>query len=158
MNTDTDARLLAAVNKHRTAAALFQPFKRVTEEFDGKVLNCRYEKALKEAAGRGVFVKKYYKYLHIGIWEQGQEFIIASVELEKMPDGKRIPAALLIDSAREQRADFLKRAAELEAAPEKAKAIKEQFTQISKVVDALRDSLPYEAREIYGLNYALRRW
>ena len=53
---------------HREAAALFPAIRKTFESFDGKVFNCRLEKALQEATGRRVFVRKDSYSLEVYAW------------------------------------------------------------------------------------------
>ena len=110
----------AAAN--REAAALFPAIRKVFEAFDGKVFNCRLEKALREATGRRVFVKKcdynIEVYTYLDDYRGNSWYTLAFVKCEELKDGKRIPAAAFIDSARSYREKHLKEAAQMEAAPD----------------------------------------
>ena len=152
---DPAAAVLDKARIYRDAANLFPAIRKTCAAFDNKVYNCRFTKALQDASGAYICTEKRYKWLELYIYDKGNRILLASVELEYMPDGKRIPADLLIESARAKREELLQRAAALEAIPEKAPAIKEQFRQLKKLVDALRDSIPYEARDAYRFDFRL---
>lgn len=143
--------------EYRAAAGLFPAIRNVLEQFDGKMLNCRLEKALQEATGRRVYVKKEYNRVEVyyyGTTYTGSSYItLAQIPLDALPDGKRIPAALLVKSAREQRERHLKDAAALETTAENMEAIKQQIKYFIDQANKLSNGLPYELRDIYGIKY-----
>lgn len=72
-----------------------------------------------------------------------------------MPEGKRIPADLIIKSAEEKRISLLKSAAEIESAMEKVDIVKQQIQQLQHLLTGITGTLPYEVKDIYGLGYRL---
>lgn len=150
---DANTAIMNRARVYRDAAALFPAIRATAEAFDGKVYNCRFEKALRDNSGAWICTEKRYKWMEIYIYDHGSRILLASVGLDCLPDGKRIPADLIIESAREKREGLLKRAADLEAVPAKAQTLQAQFKKLSDMVDALRDSIPYEAQDIYRLGY-----
>ena len=140
---------------YRVGASLFPALRKVAESFDGKVLNCRFENALSEAAGRRIIVKKYSTRLEIYEYDQTYSgctaIYLASLPLDQMPDGKRIPAALLIESARTYRESNLKRAADLEAAQEKAEETAMRVKYFVEQANRLLGAMPSEIKDIYNL-------
>ena len=110
------------IEVYREAAALFPVVKKIVQSFDGKCLNCRLEKALQEATEKHIYVSKRYRFLEIEYYPMhhgAHSQTIARISLDKLPDGKRIPAELIIESLHEQRVKFLKSAANLEMDIEK---------------------------------------
>jgi len=140
----------------RTTAAQLPRLKKVLKSFDGKVFNCRLEAALNEPKNPVyIFCRKRYKYLEIYTYVGNHQRTLATCLLDEMPDGKRIPADLLIKSAEDRRADFLKTAAEIERAAEQMDTIKEQIEQVKRLLEGITKPLPYEVIDIYNLNYRL---
>ena len=153
---DPDAEIRERANTYRDAAALFPAIRRTLEAFDGKMFNCRLEKALREATSNRVFAGKRYMWLEIYIYENGNQITLAQIKLEELTDGKRIHAALLIESAREHRESLLQRAADLETAIDRAPAVRQQLQQLEALIIKLRESIPYEARDVYRLDYRVQ--
>lgn len=141
---------------HREAAGLFPAIRRVFEQFDGKVFNCRLEKALQEATGRRVYVKKDdYKieiYTYMDDYRGSSWYTLAFLKNDALADGKRIPAAAFIDSARNYRENHLKEAAKLDDAGEAAPEIKKQVDYFIEQANRLVNSLPYPVQEMYHVS------
>ena len=146
------------VIEYRAAAGLFPAIRKVLEQFDGKVFNCRLEKALQEATGRRLYVKKDgYRveiYYYGDTYSGGCSWIsLAMIPVDSLTDGKRIPAALLIDSARKQREEHLKDAAALEENAGKIPEVKKQIKYFIEQANKLAQALPSELRDVYGIKY-----
>ena len=142
---------------HRAAAALFPVVRKVFEQFDEKVFNCRLEKALQEASKDcRVYVRKYdYAieiYAYFDDYRGNNQYTLARLKTEELTDGKRIPAAVLVESARGYREDHLKEAAAREAAPETAPDIREHVKYFISQANKLIESLPYPVQDMYGLS------
>ena len=147
------------IENRRAAAALFPIIREVAGDFDGKVFNCRFENALREHSSR-IFVKKRYKWLEITTYGKNYSeiFLLAQINLDDMPDGKRMPAALIIEDARERREKLLREAAETEAALATAPLLKKQLESMKKQLETMMDTIPYAIRENYNLNYYMRNY
>lgn len=154
---DPAEELKKRATAYRNAAGLFPAVRKTAETFDGKVYNCRFEKALQEATGSRVFAAKRYKWIEIYIYEDGRQITLAQIAQDALKDGKRIPADMIIESAREHRESLLKRATELETAIEKVPDIRRQIETLSGMICQLRDSIPYEVRDVYRLDYRITR-
>lgn len=77
---------------------------------------------------------------------------LASIHPDDMPDGKRIPADKLIESAREHRAEMLKDAESLRQAMEESEEIKKKLKQLEAAMHSLTDHFCHRAKDIYGFN------
>ena len=157
--TDNETRragCMKAAEANREAAALFPQLRKTFEEFDGKVFNCRLEKALQEATGRRVYVKKdSYKievYTYIDDHSGSRWYTLAFVKNDELKDGKRIPAAAFISSAREARERYLQNAAAMDDAAERGPEIKRQIEYFIEQANNLVNALPYSAQEIYHVS------
>lgn len=150
---DKAAQELAAT--YREAAGIFPALRRVFEQYDSKVFNCKVTKALQEATGRYIYAEKRYSVLDFYFYERGRQFTLAQIRLDAMPDGKRIDAGKLIESARAEREIYLRKAAELSAIAGQVDTIKAQIEVLKKQLKAIVDPLPYEARDIWGLGYRI---
>lgn len=141
---------------HREAAALFPAIRKTFESFDGKVFNCRLEKALQEATGRRVFVRKDSYSLEVYAWfsdyRGSSHYTLAHIQVEKLIDGKRIPAALLVESARGYREKHLQEAAALDIAPDTVPTTAQHIKYFIEQANKLVDTLPYSVREMYRIS------
>ena len=152
---DKAARKIAQF--HRETAELFPAIRKVIENFDGKVFNVRFEKALQEKTGKRIFAKAYNAYIYIYLYFEGREYNLAILHREDMADGKRINAAKMIESAREHRASHYLKAYTIEAQMTQIDAISQQLQDIERTLTALTCHLDYSIRDIYGLTCRLSR-
>jgi uncharacterized protein YqfA (UPF0365 family) len=144
------------IREHRQAAAAFPRLKKVVTAFDGKAFNCRLEKALNEDPDQErIYVSKRYKWLEFHTYHNGTQYTIAAIKLEDMPEGKRIPAELIIKSAEEKRIELLRKAAEIEKASEQIDTIKAQVEQLGKILSGIMAAVPYEVKDIYRVGYKI---
>lgn len=153
-NESREEYVLNIAAAEREAAALFPAIRAVLEDFDGKVLNCRLEKALRERTGKHICVNKRYKFLEITVYLPGCQYEIyfCSIELASMPDGKRIPAALMIENARERREKMLEKAAELENGLTNVSEWKTQLAYLERQINRIRSQIPYEIQDAFNLS------
>ena len=154
---ETAAKRLA--EDHREAARLFAEIRPVIESFDGKVFNCRFEKALQDHTGRRVFCRKENeKWIIIYYYSNNfnQYMTIAGLKTEDLTEGKRINAARFLESGRERYTEHLQKAASLEEAITTAPEIKKQIAELIKMINTLSAKIDsYEARDIFELNYRI---
>ena len=144
------------IEGYRAAAAIFPVVRRVLSEFSGKVYNVKVDRALKEAVGDAGSIYSRMEQRYISIEFCGtdchQWHTVAYLSRDKaLPDGKRLDAAAMIESARKQYADNLARAYEIEDAGTRAEALKNQIEALYKAAEAVVDSVSYEAQDIYGI-------
>lgn len=141
---------------HRTSASLFPIIRKVFEQFDGKVFNCRLEKALRDATERRIFVIKrelYIEvYMYLDDYRGNSVYNLAFVKCDTLKDGKRISAAAFIDSARSYRENHLREAAQMDAAPETAPELVKQIEYFVAQANKLIDSMPYSVQEMYHVS------
>lgn len=161
---------------YRTIAACYPVFADVVRTFDDKVFNCKLEDALNAA-----FAKKFGVYtidghdrdfnnvcIHVQKESQWIDFLIytrhhndgysiAFLKKDDLKDGKRIPADKIIKSAQEKRERFLQAAAQLEKDMEQVEFYRAQISQINAMLKTVVDGIGYDARQIYGLDYYVRR-
>jgi len=151
-----DAAVMTRVNAYREAASLYPIVSKIVWQFDGKCFNCKLQNAI-QAAGPRVYIEKRYKWLEFNLYLQGVPggMTIAQIPLDSMPDGKRIPAALILENMRKSRENFLKQAAELEDTISQVEFLEKQLEYFKSQLVKVRDSIPYEARSIYRLDYRI---
>ena len=154
---ETAAKRLA--EDHREAARLFTEIRPVIESFDGKMFNCRFEKALQDHTGRRVYCKKENeKWIIIYYYSKNfnQYMTLAGLKTEDLIEGKRINAARFLESGRERYTEHLQKAASLKEAIEKAPEIERQILELAKMIKVLSSQIDsYEARDIFDLNYRI---
>ena len=144
----------------RETADLYPVIAKVLQAYDGKVFNCRLQKALQDATGARIFAEKKTKFIEIYIYTSRQRECrtLATLSIDAMQDGKRINAAAFIEDARERRAKHLQRAAQIAQQVQQAQQIKDQVLQLQKALQAITEPLAWEVREIYGLNYRITNY
>ena len=143
----------------REMAALFPIIRTVAEEFDGKVFNCRFEKALQEKRPR-IYVGKRFQYLEITAYPEshsGNSFTLAQIKLSDMPDGKRIPAKLIIEAAKSKRESLLQQAYRIERDAAEVEEKRRQLDYFKDQIDKIRDSICYEVQNVYNLGYRVHK-
>lgn len=153
-----DAEVMTRVAAYREAASLYPIISKIVWQFDGKCFNCKLQNAI-QAAGPRVYIEKRYRWLEFTLYLRNVSggFVIAQIPLESMPDGKRIPAALILESMREHRQSFLKQAADLEESMGQVEFLEMQLEHFRDQIQKIRDSIPSEIRSIYRLNYNVSR-
>ena len=153
-NDERRAEIADHIKKLRDIAGLYPLIMPIIRDFDNKVYNIRFKKALSDACtdtGRYVCSEKRYKYVEIYIYDRGSQYTLAQCAIDDMPDGKRIPADKLLDSAREKRAQLLKEAYTLENTD-----IDQTLKHLNALIttyNTIYDSLPWEFRSVYGINH-----
>ena len=143
------------VQEMRTNAAFYPVIAKVLRDFDGKVFNCRLEKALKDATNNNVYVHKRMDWIEIYSFNRGALTTLAQIRKDTMPDGKRICADDFIKDAQERRAALLKKAADIEQTAANMDMIAAQLDGLKKTYNAIVETIPYELRDMYGID---RKW
>lgn len=176
---DRDSQDKAAQDKvelYRTITACYPVFADVVRAFNNKVFNCRLEDALNVALAKKfgtynidgherefnnvrIHVQKESKWISFLIYTRHHNdgYSIAFLKKDDLKDGKRIPADILIKSAREKREDFLKRAAQLEHDIQMIDTYKQQLNSIIKAFDSITGNISYDAKDIYRIGYRITK-
>lgn len=144
---------------YRTAAGYILAITKVLKDFDGKVYNCRLDKALQAATDNRVYVDKTQYYFQIYTWNRhnySHHITLASIKPEDLTEGKRIPADKLIESLKEHRESLLKKAYAIETNIDQMPQIKEYIRQTKEKLESYCRSFPDDLRDIYGLPYCVR--
>ena len=155
-NEDREKYIAEEVKIHRDAAACLPVLRKVATAFDGKVYNCRLQKALHEAAPEGspkMYTETGYRdQVIIYIYNKGHQLTIAELSREDMKDGKRINAEALIESARKHRESHLKTAYELEQAAASAVQTKAMIDGLKEQIRGIMKKIPYTIRDAYNID------
>ena len=144
---------------YRTAAGYILAISKVLKDFDGKVYNCRLDKALEAATNNKVHVDKTQYYFQIYTWNRrnySHHITLASIKPEDLKEGKRIPANKLIESLKEHRETLLKKAYDIESNIDQMAQVKEYIRQTKEKLESYCRSFPDDLRDIYGLPYCVR--
>ena len=144
---------------YRKATEYIPTITKILKDFDNKGYNCRLEKALQEATNNRVFCKKNDYYLEIYTYpERGYSFhvTLAHIKVEDLKDGKRIPAAKIIESFQGHRETLLKNAYEIETGMEQMAQAKAYIEQTKNKLESFCRSFNSDLRDIYGLPYCVR--
>ena len=143
------------IEAYRQAAALAPAVMKVIKSFDGKVYNCRLDKALREATNNGIMAYKQYQYVEIYGYFNNGHIILARFKPEDLKN-KRINADDLIKQVRENRERILKEAYELEIYSPQAEQIRDYIRATIDRLETYCRSLPDDIRHIYGIPYCIR--
>ena len=155
---DANKQARQRVNDYKRAAELIPVIIPVIKGFDGKVYNCRFDKALKAATDNAVYVDKTdYIFTIYTYPAHNYSFHIttACIKTTALTDGKRIPAELLISSAQECRKDILQKAENIERMINKMPLVKEKISHSIDNLNAYLESLPADIQIIYGIPYRI---
>lgn len=142
------------IAKLRDIAALYPVIVPVITKFDNKIYNVRFKNALSEASSSSryyVFAEKRFNYMEIYVYDRGSQYTLAQVTIDDMPDGKRIPAEKLIESARNKREELLRRAYELENID--IKQVLDQLNQAKALYKSIYEGLPYKFIDVYHITH-----
>lgn len=156
---DANKEARRRVEDYRTAAGYVPAVWKVLKEFDKKVYNCRFDKALAAATGNKVHVDKTDYHFEIYAYpEHGCNYrmILATINPKDMPDSKRIPADKMIESSRSCRGSLLRKAYELETSIDQVPQIKAYLEETKRKMEAYVRSFPDDLRDLYGLPYYIR--
>jgi hypothetical protein len=154
---DSDERRKAITNyiaKLRDIATLYPVIVPVINSFDNKIYNVRFKNALAEASSSTnyhIFTEKRLNYMEIYVYDRGSQYTLAQVTIDDMPDGKRIPAEKLIESARNKREELLRRAYELENID--IKQVLDQLNQAKALYNSIYEGLPYKFIDVYHITH-----
>lgn len=163
---DRKKRIESEIKKLRNAAAFYPVIRNVIQSFDGKVFNCRLEKAMQEAVNNSfgmkeidgnkypkhsVIIKKEHGKIRVYIWEHGDCITLCYSDQED----KRINAEKMIASAKEQREELLRSAAEMQMDLENLDKYIEQIEYLKKTFETISDSLNWRTRSVCDLHYRI---
>lgn len=135
----------------RELAAVYPAIVKVIKANDGKYYNKRFNDQIR-AAAPGFYCCKEYKWIEIYNYNRGSHYCVACLSFSDMPDGKRINAEKMIQSAREYREHYLKKAYEIERAAEQAEMIRGYLMELKAKMEKAVAGLSYETRDILNLH------
>ena len=145
------------IESYRQAAAQAPAIIKIIRQFDGKVYNCRLDKALKEATNGKVGVYNQYGFISIyACYTTNYHHInFATFRLEDL-ENKRINAEKLIEQVKAARENLLDKAYKVETYSEQADNIREYVKQSIEKLESICKSLPDDIREVYNIPYTIR--
>ena len=164
-----DKQAQMEVEARREAAAAFPFIRPVLQRFNGKVYNCRFEKALKEAAegktpGR-VYARKDGYWVTVNYYpSMGNPghciygLTLCQMKTEALIDGKRLDGKALDDSLKERRAALLREAAEIEEQAQQAELFQKRIDEAERLLKSVTDGINETVKDIYGLNCYVDRY
>ena len=101
-------------------------------------------------------MKKTANYIDLYIYNRGNTHVVAHITVDKLIDGKRIPASELIQSLQHYRDRNNRKAFELEQAAEQVPQIKAYIQENIDKLNAYIQKLPDDLRDVYGIPYCIR--
>ena len=145
------------IESYRQAAAHVPQIIKALKQFDGKVYNCRLDKALREATNGKVGVYNQYGFISIyACYTTNYHHInFATFRLEDL-ENKRINAEKLIEQVKAARESLLDKAYKIETYSEQADNIREYVKQSIEKLESICKSLPDDIREVYNIPYTIR--
>lgn len=145
------------IESYRQAAAHVPQIIKTLKQFDGKVYNCRLDKALREATNGKVGVYNQYGFISIyACYTTNYHHInFATFRLEDL-ENKRINAEKLIEQVKAARESLLDKAYKIETYSEQADNIREYVKQSIEKLESICKSLPDDIREVYNIPYTIR--
>lgn len=145
------------IESYRQAAAHVPQIIKTLKQFDGKVYNCRLDKALREATNGKVGVYNQYGFISIyACYTTNYHHInFATFRLEDL-ENKRINAEKLIEQVKASRESLLDKAYKIETYSEQADNIREYVKQSIEKLESICKSLPDDIREVYNIPYTIR--
>lgn len=161
---NTESANKAAIQRaeeYRQAAALIPTMNKIIKDFDGKVCNCRLDKALKAATNNRLLVEKRYSTIAIYTYPEhnySHTMTLADMSVADMPDGKRIVADKFKESSHKYRELLLRKAYEIETAAETMPQTIAYFEESVAKLNKFLQSFPAEIRDIYKLPYCVRTY
>lgn len=146
-----DKYLKNRIEELKAAANLAPAIIKVFEDFDNKVFNIKLSRALYETTGKYIRCEKRYQSLEVYYYEHDHYYILANIKIDELIDGKRIPANLFIQSARDHQQKALKTAADIQKAIDNIDYTIDQINQLKKAIKGVINDIPYEVLDVYRL-------
>lgn len=148
---DAEKATRERIKELRTYAGLIPTIKKVFQDFNGKVYNCRVDKAIQAATGEYIKGDKRSETIDFYTYNHGNCFTLARMSIKDMTDGKRINAAQVCESLNENRARLLEEAANLERQLDTIGETLKQFEQLKKVWEKIAGGLEWAIIDNYGI-------
>lgn len=138
--------------EYRDAAALYPMIASVIIKFDGKVYNKRLQTALQETGAR-IFTNARHNFVEVYTYgSHGAQYTLALLKDYDPQTNKRIDAAKMLQSAKESREAYLKKAYEIERATASIDTHLAYIKELEDRLSSYRGALPWEVRDIFDLN------
>lgn len=150
---DLDSR----VESYRRVAGYAPAIIKVLKQFDGKVFNCRLDKAIMEATNNEIRVYKRYDFVEIyGYFTTNyHQITLARFRTEDLVN-KRIDAEKIINQVITAREELLKKAYSVETYAAQADNIREYVRQSIDKLEKMCRAIPDDIRDIYNIPYSIR--
>lgn len=150
---DLDSR----VESYRRVAGYAPAIIKVLKQFDGKVFNCRLDKAVREATNNEIGVYKRYGFIYISghYMTNYHEITLAAFKEEDLKN-KRIDAEKIINQVITAREELLKKAYSVETYAAQADNIREYVRQSIDKLEKMCRAIPDDIRDIYNIPYSIR--
>lgn len=150
---DLDSR----VESYRRVAGYAPAIIKVLKQFDGKVFNCKLDKAVREATDNEIGVYKRYGFIYIsGHYMTNYHEITLAAFKEDELQNKRIDAEKIINQVITAREELLKKAYSVETYAAQADNIREYVRQSIDKLEKMCRAIPDDIRDIYNIPYSIR--
>lgn len=147
----------AFIKSRQAAAALYPDIKAIILQFDNKVYNRRLPAALNEKIDRHIYSRITGDHIEIYLYFHNESLTLLNVPLKSLKDGKRIDAAVFIDSLTEYRNKRLQEAAHMTQIMPTIETRYKQIEYIEKLISGITSDLTYREKDIFGLYLRLEK-
>lgn len=152
-------KVQAIINEYRDAAALTRQLIPIIKKFDHKVYNKRLQTALQDGTKKRIYCEKNNYIFRIYVYDSiYNQITLSHLKVEEaLPDGKRLEAAVIIESINNKYSELLSDAYELEKHLPQVDLYKSQLEYYKNKVEQLTASIPYQIKDIFDLHYRVRK-
>ena len=156
------------IESYNEINALLPEIKKVFKAFDGKMYNCKLEKALQEINPR-IHAYKRYNSIEIYMYCQNSSgaLTICSSAASDSPyhdntkhfiqDNKRINAAIAFEDIEAHRVKRLQEIASWNEFLKNRETLQQQLEQLKKQIEYLSDQIPWRMKDYFNIGYRVTR-
>lgn len=142
----------ANIDRCRAALELFPAVAAVIDQFDGKVYNKRFDKAVKESVP-GVWCNISYGSIRIYTGPYSDDITICSMRKNELKDGKRIDAAAWKKELKNRMLSCYTKMRSMEDALPRVYEIKKEVETLRNEANKLVGSIPYCMQDYFDIKH-----
>lgn len=153
-------KVVSLISNYREAAKLARAIIPIIKKFDNKVYNKRLQTALQDATKKRIYCEKNNYYFRIYIYDDTYtQITLAHLNTkEALTDEKRIRAEKITEKLNAAYSDLLTQAYDLYNILPQVDLYKTQLEFYKTKIEQIVNSLPYEIKDNFDLNYRVRRY
>lgn len=154
---DRQKAAAAFIENRQEAAALYPAIKKVIQKFDGKVYNKRLATAIQEEVNKNIYSRVCGSTIEIYWYIHSDSLTLLHVPLDSLTDGKRINAAVFIESLTEYRNKRLQEAAHMQEVIPTIETRYKQIEYIETLIKGITGDLSSQEKSIFNLYLRLEK-